>query len=493
MPADLLDHLVHHLGQLRGAPRQRGGDLSGGGEGVQLRHGGRHGVQNAAAPAGQQFQTRRVQLGQGVGQTGGGVQPRLVHLAAPMRACQQRELVDQGVQVDHRTAVEDADDPVIAQHLLETAVLEGVPEQQGPRSHQPGQPAECLFRQGRDQELGHRRDGRQLAGQGVQGPGREHRQGLGGQQVGVRAGEQAPRLRQFDQGRAVVVPGERVSRRHVQGLVERAERECRAQDAGELEALQHDLQTVAFGADQCGPVDLGPGERHTADVRAADAVQPGRREGAEAPRLQPAFVDHEDAEPARAALGCGAGQYADQVAPGGVVDQPLLTGHAVPAGGALRAHLPREEIAPVLPLGQAPGHGGAPEHLGAQFPALPGIPGDPHRSGAEERLAVRDGDREVAAGDAPHDLQGVLEGTHRSAVGDGHVVRGEPEQVQLPADLQRELLTLVQHEGARVGEQPARVAGVAQQVVELLRDAIRGVPHAASPGAAVAPSASPAR
>ncbi len=78
---------------------------------------------------------------------------------------------------------------------------------------------------------------------------------------------------------------------------------------------------------------------------------------------------------------------------------------------------------------------------------------------------MRDRHRQVAAGDGAHQLQHLLVAVQGAAVRGGHVLRGQAEHVQFAADLQRELLALVQRRAAGVGEQPAVVLRVAQAAV----------------------------
>lgn len=182
------------------AARREGGDL--------LDRGGQC-LHQAAAGARQQRQPVAVEVRQRGRQRGGGREAFRVDRPARRMTGEQGEVVHQRVQVDQGVAVEDADDPVVALHLLEPAVPMGRADQQGACAEHRAEPGDDLVDQGGHEVLGDRRDGREFARQAVDAAARDQCDGLGEQNVGVGLREQSPGLRQFDQPAAVRLPPKR--------------------------------------------------------------------------------------------------------------------------------------------------------------------------------------------------------------------------------------------------------------------------------------------
>ncbi len=419
----------------------------------------------AAAVAGEQppacgVEGREVPVG-----VGGFGESGLVPSPSAVFAGQPGELVDEGVAVDDGAAVEDGDDAVVALQLGVLALGVGAAEETA-GAHEFGEPVDGVLGEGGHGGLGDGGDDAHLRGEGVRAAGGDEGGGLGEEDRRGDLAQDAADARQVGEPPPVEVAALGEVGGQAQRVVGRAEGEPDGHGPGELERLEHRLDAAADVADEGVLGDGGVVEGDAADVGAADAVGGDLRPVAVAAVGERPLVDEEEAEAAGAAGRVGAGEYGDQVAAGGVVDQPFLAVEHPAGAGAGRGEFAGEQVAAVVAFGEAPGGDGAALDLRAQGGGLCGVAGDPGAGAAEEGLGVGDGDGEVAAGYGAQEAQQFAVVVEEAAVAGGHVVAGQPEVVERPDRGGGERLPLVEFGEAAGPEGAVVLVGVAHRFFE---------------------------
>merc|ERR1711960_36491 len=178
----------------------------------------------------------------------------------------------------------------------------------------------------------------------------------------------------------------------------------RAQRACDLQALQHDLDSLPRRTDAPIARHDGSAEVDAADICSADAVQRPPRTVRQGRRVDLGLVDEHERQGARSGLVLGAGQHGDRATPRGVSDRPLVPVEADATAGARRRRLRCGEVAPPVLLGQPPRHSFTraddPRHVRRAV-----VGGRPRTDRPEHGLAVSDGDRQIPRGDGAHEEQ----------------------------------------------------------------------------------------